>query len=174
MKNVVLIGFMGCGKTAVGHILSKKLKLQVLDTDKIIVRDEKKEIRDVFDQRGEDYFRECEKRAVQTAAASQGVIATGGGVPLYAENILALKESGIVYYLDTVFEILYGRIVGDVGRPLVLGNGKEELEALYEQRRTFYEQGCDYRIECGNSDANAIAEMIMKIHISSKQSFELI
>lgn len=164
MKNIVLIGFMGSGKTELAYNISSLLKVDMIDTDYLIVENEGIEISDIFKQSGEEYFRKCEREAVIKAASAGGVIATGGGVPTIDENVSILRENGIIYYLDVDFEVLYSRIASDKKRPIASSNTKDELALLFNKRKPFYEKACDYKIECGSNDALTIAKQIVDIH----------
>ena len=100
MKNIVLIGFMGTGKSSVGRILAKRAKREFVDLDRYLEAREKRKIRDIFEKEGEAYFRALEKEAVLVWAAGRNkVITTGGGTVVDPENFAALKENGILVTL---------------------------------------------------------------------------
>ena len=90
MKNIVLIGMMGCGKTTCANLLAKKLNCPVVDTDALIVEREGRPVSDIFAAEGEGYFRDLETAAAREVGQKSGlIIATGGGLPLRAENVAA-------------------------------------------------------------------------------------
>lgn len=144
MKNIVLIGIMGSGKTTFGHLLSQKTGHQMIDLDDYLVERFHMSIPDMF-AISEDYFRDKETQCCQEVSQLEGkIISTGGGVIKRPENIQYLKEKGIVFYIDRPIE----DIVKDVdpsGRPL-LKDGPEKLYALDHERRQHYLESCDYHI----------------------------
>ncbi len=142
MKNLVLIGMPGSGKTKMGALLALRFGLPVLDTDDMVAKAASLSIPDIFARYGEGRFRELETRAVQKAAASSGaVIATGGGVILRPENMAALARTGIIFFRDRPPEAIVGE--DHAGRPLV-GADRDEARArifrLYEERIALYKR----------------------------------
>src|SRR3989338_3633633 len=121
MKNIVLIGFMGTGKTSVGKILASKLGRPVADVDQRIEERQKRKIREIFESEGEARFRAFEKEAVAEIASGEGVvITTGGGVVLDPANIAALKKNGILVALSATPETIHRRVKNARHRPLLL------------------------------------------------------
>ena len=142
MKNLVLIGMPGSGKTKMGKLLSQRFELPLLDTDAMVVNDAGMAIADIFDRFGEAHFRDLETQAVEKAAQASGaVIATGGGVVLRPENMAALAQTGIIFFRDRPPEAIVGEDHKD--RPLV-GADKDEARArifdLYAQRIALYKR----------------------------------
>ena len=104
MRNIVLIGFMGSGKTVVSKVLSKKLKMKIKDTDELIEKTTKLKIKEIFAKYGEEYFREIEKKVVSNVSKRKNIIiSTGGGIVKNELNIKNLKKNGIVVYLKNSF-----------------------------------------------------------------------
>ena len=124
MGNVILIGFMGSGKTTVGLRLSYRLRQSVIDMDKEIEREEKRTISDIFAVEGETYFRERETACLQKLirTVSNQIISAGGGLPLREENRKLLRRLGKVFYLRADAETIYERLKGDTTRPLLQGS----------------------------------------------------
>ncbi len=119
--NIVLTGFMGTGKSIVAKKLAQKLGMGYVDTDKIIEDREGREIRKIFEEKGEDYFREIETKIIkQVSSLNNYVIATGGGVVLKEENIKALRKKGVIIYLSANPEIILKRTDKNEERPLLL------------------------------------------------------
>lgn len=120
MKNVILTGFMGCGKTTVGIRLSYRLRRAMEDTDKLIEKEERRTISEIFRTDGEEYFREletkCLKKLIRTS--KNMIISVGGGLPLREENRALLKELGTVIYLRANAETIYERTKHDTSRPI--------------------------------------------------------
>jgi shikimate kinase len=144
VKNLVLIGMPGCGKTAVGQALSALLKLPLVDTDALVESQQGRSIPDIFARDGEAAFRDMETRAVRTAAAMEGtIIATGGGVVLRAENMAALAETGVIFFRDRAVEDIVGE--NHTGRPLI-GNDRQKVYDLYTQRIELYRKYAQYTI----------------------------
>ena len=148
MKNLVLIGMPGSGKTKIGNYLAEKLNLPVLDTDAMVVQSAGMAISDIFAQQGEAHFRDLESQAVKRAARETGtIIATGGGVVLRPENMAALGKTGVIFFRDRPPEAIVGEDHKD--RPLV-GADKEAARArmfnLYAQRLALYKRDAHHYI----------------------------
>src|SRR5262245_20080100 len=112
-KNIVLIGFMGSGKSTVGKILARKLNRPLWDIDQSIEERERKRIAEIFEKQGEAYFRKLEKNMILEAASHSGqVITTGGGAVVDPENMKALQNSGILVALSASAETIFQRVKG--------------------------------------------------------------
>ena len=140
MKNIVLVGLMGAGKTTVGKILAEKLKKEFIDTDELIVKEEKKSINEIFAQSGEKYFREIEKNIIEKVSQfSNKVISIGGGALENFENISNLKRNGILFYLKADIDTLEQRLKNATDRPLLKNiELKEKLTELLNKREKNY------------------------------------
>jgi shikimate kinase len=108
---------MGSGKTSVGAKLAAELNLPFLDLDHELEKKERRSITQLFEQEGEAYFRAAEQQMLQNLSNDVCVVACGGGLPCFFNNMELLKEKGIVIYLDAKPELLYQRIKGDELRP---------------------------------------------------------
>ncbi len=163
MKNLVLIGMPGCGKSSVGRLLSRRLELPLVDTDHLVEMEALRSIPQLFAQEGEEAFREREHAAVLRAASLRGVvIATGGGVVLREDNMTALARTGLIFFRDRALSAILGE--DHRGRPLV-GSGKERLFDLYTQRIDLYRKYAQYTIphtETAAQAADAIAALYLK------------
>ena len=162
-KNIVLLGFMGTGKTSVGKILASKLGRRVIDIDHVIEVSEKKKIREIFEKEGETRFRGLEKEAVRVVARETGVvITTGGGVVLDPENIRALRQSGVLVELTATDETVFRRVKDSKHRPL-LGEGDliTQIRKLYESRRPLYGQS-DYHFSTDGRTPSEVADEIFE------------
>lgn len=144
MKNIVLIGIMGAGKTTIGKKLSADLDRPFIDMDVYLEKKYEMSIADMF-KISEDYFRDHESACCQDMSTQTNtVISTGGGVIKRSENIAYLKKNGIVFYIDRPLE----QIVDDVdtsSRPL-LKDGPQKLYDLDQERRALYLSSCDYHL----------------------------
>ena len=142
MKNIVLIGMMGCGKSTCGRLLAQRLGREFLDTDALIEAREGRTISDLFATDGEEYFRAKEREIGEELARRQGlVIACGGGLPTRPEAIAPLKESGIVVFLNRDPEEIFDS-VSMADRPLGQA-GKEAFLERFRQREPMYRQWAD-------------------------------
>lgn len=150
MGNVILIGFMGSGKTTVGLRLSYRLRKPVLDTDKEIERKEKRTIADIFAAEGEAYFREKETACLRTLLESvhDHIISTGGGLPLREANRELLRRLGQVFYLRAEAETIYERVKSDTSRPLLqCSDPAERIRVMTAQRDACYREAADVVIQ---------------------------
>jgi shikimate kinase len=142
-NNIYLMGFMGCGKTKVGNLLAKKLGWSFLDSDDCIVRDAGLSIPEIFEQKGESYFRKLEKKCIKTISRLNGhVIALGGGAILDPENWEHISRSGMTVTLSYPPEILAARLEKKSDRPLLnetKGNARLiKIIDLLEKRESYY------------------------------------
>ncbi|MBI4552492.1 MAG: 3-dehydroquinate synthase [Candidatus Latescibacteria bacterium] len=164
MGNIVLVGFMGTGKTAVGKTLAAALGLAFVDTDAMIEMQTGLSIPEIFRTRGEPGFRAIEKEIVRgLAGATDHVIATGGGVVLDAENVRILKLLGPVVHLTAAPEVILARTGGDASeRPMLAGtDALERIKELLAFRAPFYAQADD-TIDTSNLDAYAVARRVLE------------
>lgn len=162
MKNIILIGMMGCGKTTVGQLLATRMKKTLVDTDALIERQTGMTVPEIFDQQGEDYFRSLEVGVAQALSIREDlVIACGGGLPTRDAAMAALKETGIVIWLD--------RDPGDIfdkedmsGRPLAQ-DGREAFLERAEQRRAIYEKWADVTVTDFTSPVSTAAYIFREV-----------
>jgi len=162
--NIVLTGFMGTGKSAVGKILAQKLKMDYVDIDEVIEKREKKKIFNIFETEGEEYFRQKESQIISTISRWDNyVVSTGGGAILKEENLNALKSNGIVICLWARPEIILKRASKENTRPLLKGeNRKEKIKELLEIRQPYYERA-DLKIKTSNLSSEEVAEKILRV-----------
>lgn len=159
MKNIVLIGMMGCGKTTISLLLSEKLKRPLIDIDEYLVAKYHMTIPEMF-AISEDYFREREAICCQEVGQKNGyIISTGGGVIKNKKNIEALKSNSIIIYLDRPVEAILSD-VDTSSRPL-LKEGATKLYDLYNERHQLYLDACDYHIK-NDSTLENVTECIIK------------
>lgn len=157
-QNLVLTGMPGSGKTTVGKLLAKKLGKQFCDLDQAIVSREGMTIPEIFERFGEAGFREREAAAVKEASQQNGlVISTGGGVPMFPENVRNLRMNGRLFFLDRPLAEL---AVGD-GRPL--SQTRADTEALYRKRIDTYRATCDYCIPNGETAGAAVDRILEEL-----------
>lgn len=163
---VFLCGFMGCGKSTVGKLAAKKMGCGFTDTDDLIVRTLEMTIPEIFEKKGEPFFRQTEAEIVKSLCGKTIVAACGGGAMLNPDTAKAAADSGsAVVFLDVPFETCYERIKDDTNRPIVVSSTKEELRELFNKRREVYLRHSTVRIECDGSpveNADKIAEILRK------------
>jgi hypothetical protein len=161
-KNVVLIGFMGCGKSTVGRALEKKWGYKYLDMDAHIEAAEGMTINEIFASKGEAYFRELETGMLKKLAGTKRyIISTGGGTPLREENRQLLKELGTVIYLRVSPETVCERLKDDTTRPLLQRPDKEEaVRELLGKRKNLYAAAADYTISVDRKMVSRIVKDI--------------
>ena len=141
MKNIVLIGMPGCGKSTFGKRLARRLGRKFYDADDVLEEREQRTIKDFFAE-SEDAFRAAETRTLAyLAELEDAVIAAGGGAVKRAENMELMKRNGVVIFLDRKPEQILGNIEGDA-RPL-LAEDKQRIFKLYEERIDLYRRYAD-------------------------------
>ena len=156
---IILIGFMGTGKTIVAHELGKKLGLKVIEMDDLIVKKSKKSIAQIFKDEGENRFREWEiKTAKNLGKIDDCVISTGGGVVINKINIDYLKENGKVIFLKTSFSEIEKRLKNDNTRPLF--KDKKVAKKLFDFRQELYEEYAQLIVK---TDGKSVKKVIYEI-----------
>lgn len=161
--NIVLIGFMGSGKTTFGKALSKHMNMDFLDTDVYIEERAGKSIPEIFAEDGEEAFRRLETEVLLHLRDSvdHTVFATGGGMPLRLENARLLREIGKVCHLTAVPQVIYERVKGDTNRPLLQGEDPYgKICSLMKERRPLYERAADVVVDANSDD---IEEMVSRL-----------
>lgn len=162
-KNIVLVGFMGTGKSAVGKLLAERLGRAFVDLDRKIEKEAGRAVAQIFQGEGETGFRKREREAVRQAAALEGhVIATGGGVMMDEENVRLLKGSGWLVCLTASPDVILRRTMATLRiRPLLSGGEpRERIEALLKLRAPFYAKA-DVAVDTSNRPVKEIVEEIL-------------
>lgn len=169
-KKIVLIGFMGSGKTTLGKKLASKLNISFVDLDEAIAEQEKMSISQLFETKGEDYFRKIEHQKLKEILSKNNkiVLSTGGGTPCFYENMQLINHYGISFYLKYTPAFLHSRLINaKAKRPLIQQLTSEELLGFIEQklveRQPFYEQS-NYILE----EINLTPDFIIAQHLSNK------
>lgn len=161
--NIVLTGFMGCGKTTIGHMLEQRYGYSFLDTDAYIEESEGMSISQIFAEHGEAYFRQVETDVLRRLKEEvhHTVIATGGGMPLRRENARLLRELGKVCYLQVSEEGIWQRVKNSHDRPLLnVENPKENIHRMMAERHPRYMEAARYFIQSENRTPEDVAEEI--------------
>ena len=164
MKNIVLVGFMGTGKTAVAKAAAEALEREYVSVDELIVAREKRAINDIFSEEGEPYFRKVEKEVVKEISLRTGlVVDTGGGVVLDAENMEALRRNGVVICLWADAHAIRQRTMEHGHRPLLnVEDPEKKIKELLDYRKPFY-QKADFHVDTTDLDIGAVVERIKGI-----------
>lgn len=170
MKNIVLVGLMGAGKSTVGKIIAEKLLYRFVDTDELIVKKAGISINEIFAQLGESNFRLLESQVIKEVSSSfDQIVSTGGGAVINPENVCALKSGGLLVYLRSSAENLFERIKGDSGRPLLqIENPLKKLQSLLDERSKYYEQADIIVDVCGRTPQEIADEIIKKYEKACK------
>lgn len=164
-KNIVLIGFMGSGKTSIGKRLSLVLKREFIDTDDFIEKREGMSINEIFEKKGESEFRKMEKELYKRfSKPKKKIIATGGGVIKNPANIANLKKGGVIIYLKSSPEKIAQNLTFDNTRPILQVPDKEgKIRELLEEREPFYNKYAEIIVDVSNSDIDFTVDKIIEV-----------
>ncbi len=164
MKNIVLIGFMGTGKTTIAAKLSLRLNMRYVSTDDLIEKREKRTINEIFTNSGEEYFRNVESEIVREISGDDGqVIDCGGGAVIREENVANLKSSGIIVCLTADPEVIMERTKKYKHRPLLnVEDPKRKIIDLINKRRPYYAKA-DHFMDTGRLTIDQVIEKIAEI-----------
>ncbi len=163
-RNIFLIGPMGAGKSSIGKQLAQQLKMEFIDTDRVIEEKTGADIDWIFDLEGEDGFRLREEGVIEELTSMQGIVlATGGGAVLSAKNRNSLAARGTVVYLETSIEQQLERTRKDKKRPLLQTSDDPEkiFEELRQIREPLYDEIADYTFSTDHSTVKAVARYIL-------------
>ena len=166
-SNIVLIGYMGCGKTTVGRLLSESLGMDFADTDELIERQMDFSVSDIFKGYGEEYFRDLETNLIKGLAGnlSNTVLSTGGGLVVRKENHIYLKKTGRVIYLKVSEFSVVRRLKGDTTRPLLSGSDEEVRKKVHDMlinRDPLYALAADITVDTDALSPEDVAHEIIK------------
>ena len=162
--NIVMVGFMGAGKTTISYKLAEILGLKYVSTDELIEKREKRKIKEIFARDGEQYFRKVEKEVVKEVTGQDDqVIDAGGGVVLDGENMEMLKKNGIVICLSARPEVILERMKDKNDRPLLnVPDRLERIKQLLQYREPFYKQA-HFTIDTSDLDVNEVIKKILQV-----------
>ena len=163
--NLVLIGFMGTGKTTIGRLCARQLDYAFCDSDAEIVRRVGRPLPEIFTAEGEEAFRRYEREAIADLAAQEGlVIATGGGAVLDPVNAEALRATGKVALLTAAPFVVLRRVGNAQSRPLLADseNPKARIIALLRERRPFYERAAHFRVDTTHFNKSTVADQVIE------------
>ena len=159
--NIVLIGMPGSGKTTIGKIISRKTKIKLYDIDRVLEERENDNIPNIIEKYGEKHFRDLEtKYTKELSNENHCIISTGGGIILKEENMISLREKGVVVYIKRPVEDIK-RQPSIQNRPLVKDN-LEVIDKLYKERCGLYEKYADITIDNVASDIVDVVNLVLK------------
>jgi len=161
MGNIILVGFMGTGKTTVGKALAKRLGYRFVDMDDIIEEREGMKISEIFEKKGEQYFRRGESEvAADIPLRSDLVVAAGGGAVINEENVRNMKKNGVMFCLFASPERIFERTKGHTHRPLLnVGDPLGKISELLAKRAEYYARA-DHRIDTTDLSVNEVVGRI--------------
>jgi len=169
MKNIILIGFMGTGKTTIATAVANRLKMRYVSTDNLIEKKENRTINEIFQKSGEDYFRDVESAVIRDVSCMEGlVVDTGGGAVIREENMSYMKSGGIVICLTADEETIMGRTKKYKHRPLLnVEDPKRKISDLLAKRAPFYAKA-DHTIDTGKLTAKQVVDKVIEIAEAAK------
>ena len=155
---------MATGKSAVGRNLARKLHRRFVDLDALIEKTEGRNVRDIFAEKGESYFRRLEKQALEQILSQQSqIIATGGGIILDEDNLTLLRQKSLLIGLTASTDVLVSRVGKNSKRPLLKGvDVRARIEELLQQRQSRYAEA-DVIIDTSGLTINQVVEKILKV-----------
>ena len=167
-RNVILVGFMGAGKSTVGRLLARRLGRCFVETDAMITAREGRSIPEIFTDRGEFYFRRLEAEVLEALAEKRGhVVATGGGFPCEPGVMDRLLQLGMVVWLAADFNAAYARANRAGGRPMLAGRSAEDAAALYRVRQDSYRRA-HLAIDTSHLTVDAVVGRIVR-HLRERE-----
>ena len=166
-RNIVLVGFMGAGKSAVANFLKESRGMTVVDTDHLIESREGCSIQEIFEGKGESYFRCLETKVLEELDEeniSNAVISCGGGMVLNPHNLILMRKLGVVMTLTATPETIVQRIKDCKSRPLLKNNmNVETIRKLLDRRKEFYEKASDIQIETDDKTIEEICQELLSV-----------
>lgn len=163
MNNLILIGFMGAGKTTIGKLLAREKNLPFVDTDERIVAEQGMNIPDIFARYGEPYFRDLETELLvkMQTDTEHSVISVGGGMPVREENRELLRNLGCVIYLSATKQTIMERVKSDGSRPMLNGEDLERrVDTLMKARENLYRQAAHLDIRTDGRSIHQVMQII--------------
>lgn len=169
MKKLVLIGYMGAGKSTVGQALSERMQVSFRDTDCWIEEKQGRCISDIFAEDGEDYFRKLETDCLKELLEQKenGVISAGGGLPLREENQELLRKMAYTVYLQVSKETVLERLKGDSSRPLLqVADRETRIAEMIQVRHPIYLEAADTAVEVDGREVEEIVKEILDLFLN--------
>ena len=163
--NIILIGFMGCGKSTMARLLSETTGAKLIEMDETIEADAGMTINEIFEAYGETHFRDLETKLIRRIAEEGGaVVSCGGGAILRPENVACMKENGKIIYLSATPETIFQRVRHSTNRPLLNGNmNVEYISSLMEKRLPHYLAAADITIVVDDREKQDVLNDLLKV-----------
>lgn len=163
LPNLLLIGFMGTGKSSIGRLAAGRLRFRFYDTDRLVVERTGLPIPEIFERFGEAHFRNLETGALESSAHLRHcVFATGGGIVVREENRHRLRELGFVVQLTASEEVIFERVSRNTNRPLLkTADPRATISAMLEARRPLYEATAHLTIDTSSASRSELARTIV-------------
>jgi len=163
-KNIVLLGMMGSGKSTIGYLLSKNINFNFLDIDKFIEKDTNLKIYDIFQIKGEAYFRSLEEKiTLKLLKNNRNVISLGGGSFLNKNIRKEILKNHVSFWLNWKNSTIIKRILKSKKRPIAFNSSKSNLTKLIKERSNIYCQA-NYKINCEALTKNMIVKNIIELY----------
>lgn len=170
MQKIVLVGYMAVGKTTIGQLLSEKMKIEAIDLDRLIEREANLSISQIFEQKGEVYFRKLEHGIFKSQIENDNrlIISTGGGTPCYANSHLLLTKKNVVsIYLKASIDTIFERLKAEKKlRPLVADQSEEELREFIAKHlfeRSYFYNKAGFVVAVDGKNPNEIVQQITEL-----------
>ena len=163
-KNLVFLGMMGCGKSSIGNLVSKKLNLKFIDIDNLIEDEAEMSISDIFEKKGEFYFRNLEEKITLKALKTiSSVVSLGGGGFINEKIRKEIQTNHLSFWLELNELILLKRIKKSKKRPLAFNSTEQEIKKLIKKRSKIYSKA-QFKINCDKLTKTEIVKKIIKIY----------
>ena len=163
-KNLVFLGMMGSGKSSIGHLVSKKLHLPFIDIDDVIVENAGMSITEIFDKKGENYFRDLEEKiTLKSLKKNKNVISLGGGGFVNAKIRKEILSNHFSFWLNWDESILIKRIKNSKKRPIAFNSTDNKIKTIIKHRLKIY-SNAQFKINCNNLTKTEIVKKIIKIY----------
>ncbi len=166
-KNLILIGMMGSGKSTIGSLVSKKLNIKFIDVDSVLENDSKMKIVEIFEKKGENFFRNLEEKiTLKLLNSSNNVISLGGGAFINEKIRKIVLKNHYSFWLNCDTQTLLNRIKNSKKRPIAFNLSNDELTELIEERAKIYSKA-QFKINCYKLKKTKIVKKILKIYESN-------
>ena len=163
-KNIVLIGMMGSGKSTIGYLLSKSTNLNYIDIDKLIEKETGLKISNIFEKKGEEYFRNLEEKiTLKLLKNKKNIISLGGGGFINKNIRKEVLSNNISFWLNWKSSTIIQRILKSKKRPLAINSNQNDLKKLINDRSKIYSEA-NFKINCENLTKNMITKQIIEIY----------
>ena len=163
-KNIVLIGMMGAGKSTIGYLLSKSTNLNYVDIDKLIEKEAELKIYNIFEKKGEKYFRNLEEKiTLKSLKSKKNIISLGGGGFINKNIRKEVLNNNISFWLNWKNSTIIQRILKSKKRPLTINSSESDLKKLINDRSKIYSEA-NFKINCENLTKNMITKRIIETY----------